>query len=481
MDARLDRAKPCLGLVMIGNSSVVGLCKIINKDVLMLKKSCFYLYGFALLLSNLVSFPVLSNDKNRSETLYEGEVSDVVSAITDLLDKNYIFPDVSQEIGLLIQKKLNQGEYDKYGNGQEFAQQLTLDLQSISHDRHLRVYFDPKRVEEMRQQEAQGESDDELLREQQLQRSKNYGFNQVSILNGNIGYIDLRSFSAPEEVARPLAAAMQFVENTDAIIFDLRKNGGGYPATVQLMVSYLLGPESIHLNNIYKRKENQTRQYWSVPTVEGKRRPDVDVYVLTSSSTFSAAEDFSYTLKHLNRATIVGETTGGGAHPGGREIATDRFLVWTPTARSINPVTGTNWEGTGVIPHVKVSAEKSLETAHQLALEKIVKDGSGVSSLNQWHLTSLRAMSESISIDTNILKKYQGNYGIRTLTFEDGQLYYQRKGNNKYRLIPMNDELFMLDGKDDFRIKIIVKDDEAIAIQGISDDGSTSQNARDSA
>jgi C-terminal processing protease CtpA/Prc len=204
-------------------------------------------------------------------------------------------------------------------------------------------------------------------------RQVNYGFEKIERLPGNIGYIDLRGFQDPETGLETVAAAMNFVNNTDALIFDLRQNGGGDPGMVALICSYLFGEKPVHLNTFYNRKKDSTEEFWTKASVAGKRYGDKDIYVLTSNKTFSAAEEFSYNLKNLKRATIIGETTGGGAHPGGMFRINDHFSAFVPDGRAINPITKTNWEGTGVEPDVKVLKELALKTAHALALNKIAE------------------------------------------------------------------------------------------------------------
>jgi C-terminal processing protease CtpA/Prc len=168
---------------------------------------------------------------------------------------------------------------------------------------------------------------------------------------------------------------MGFLAHADAIIYDLRGNGGGSPAMIALLATYLF-EKPTHLNDIYDRKEDTTTQYWTLSYVSGDLIPKKPVYVLTSKRTFSGAEEFSYDLQNLSRATIVGETTGGGAHPVGGHPIGDHFVIGVPFARAINPVTKTNWEGTGVQPDVKVSASDALDTAVKLATEKIESDSS---------------------------------------------------------------------------------------------------------
>src|SRR5262249_14549182 len=153
----------------------------------------------------------------------------------------------------------------------------------------------------------------------------NAGFVKVERLPGNVGYLELTGFMSPEEAARPAAAAMNFLAATDALIIDLRKNGGGSPPTVALVCSYFFGEEPVHLNSLYWRKGDRTEEFWTRKAVEGPRYLNKEVYVLTSKRTFSGAEEFTYNLKNLKRATVVGETTGGGAHPGGGVRLGGRF------------------------------------------------------------------------------------------------------------------------------------------------------------
>jgi len=233
----------------------------------------------------------------------------------------------------------------------------------------LRVLFEPERIKNSitpTNEEIRLKQHKEKLKEQ---RSNNFGFKEIKILDGNIGYLNLTDFAAPSVAGDTITAAMKMLENSNAIIIDLRENGGGPPSMVQLLSSYFLPPEPTHLNSFYKRKGNFTKQFWSLPYVPGKRMPDTPLYLLTSSITFSAAEEFCYDLQQMKRATIVGENTVGGAHPGGRITATKNFNVWTPTARAINPISNSNWEGVGINPDIKVPADRAFDAAYKMALE----------------------------------------------------------------------------------------------------------------
>lgn len=408
------------------------------------------------------------------------ERTEVIKAISQQLDDNYVFPDVAKKMTSFIKKQQKKGLYKKITGTQEFADAITKDLISVSHDKHIRVRFDPEGI--ARQNQAVTDEDKEKLKQRRttMMQRNNYGFKEVKLLDGNIGYLDLRGFYAASDAGETAVAAMNFLSNSDAIIIDLRKNGGGSPTMIQLISSYLFD-EPVHLNNFYWRPTDLNTQTWTLPHVSGKRSADKPVYVLTSSKTFSAAEEFSYNLKNLKRATLVGETTGGGAHPGGTVTVTDRYQVWVPSGRAINPITKTNWEGTGVSPHIAVKQEEALTTAHILALESLCESSKDDQLRNNynWSINGLKAKDESVNPDISILKSYVGKYGPRMITMEDNTLSYQREGGNKYALKAMTDNMFMLDGLSSFRIKFESKDNEVTTLIGLYDNGSSDKNMKD--
>ena len=292
----------------------------------------------------------------------------VIEAILKELNDRYVFPEVAKQMEANIRQRIAAKEYDALTSAEEFARKLTEDLQSVSKDKHLRVRYSSQMIP-VRKPNSEPTAEQRAEFENNMRRI-NFAFERVERMPGNIGYIKLNNFFAPELGAETVAAAMNFVANTDALIFDLRENGGGDPEMVALISSYLFGDKPVHLNSLYWREGNKTEEFWTKPTVLGKKYGDRDVYVLTANRTFSAAEEFSNNLKVLKRATIVGETTGGGANPGGVFRVGDHFGVFVPTGRAINPITKTNWEGTGVEPDVKVAKEMALKTAYISALTK---------------------------------------------------------------------------------------------------------------
>ena len=292
----------------------------------------------------------------------------VIDAVLKRLNDSYVFPDMAKKMEDSVRERMSKKEYDQITSSRGLAETLTAHLQAISKDKHLRVRYshEPIPVRPQRR-EPTAEEREEAKREYGWM---NHGFNKVERMRGNIGYIEFWGFFDADLGADTVASTMNFVNGTDALIIDLRGNGGGNPEMVALVCSYLFGPEPVHLNDLYWREGNRTDEFWTRKEVAGKRYLNKDVYVLTSKRTFSGAEEFAYNLKNLKRATIIGETTGGGAHPGGSQRVHEHFNVFVPTGRAINPITKTNWEGTGVTPDVDVPATQALTVARLMALKK---------------------------------------------------------------------------------------------------------------
>ncbi len=295
----------------------------------------------------------------------------VIENLIKELNDAYVFPETAKKMESDLRSRLNAKEYDSVTSARAFAEKLTTDLQAISRDKHLRVRYSPQVIPVRR--ERTEPTAEEKERNSWFNKRVNFGFERVERMNGNVGYIDLRGFSDHESGAGKVAAAMALLANTEAIIFDLRQNGGGSPEMVALISSYLFGDKPVHLNSLYWRKGDKTEDFWTKPETAKIKFPNKDVYILTSNRTFSAAEEFTYNLKNLKRATVIGETTGGGAHPGSFERLGDHFGAFIPSGRAISPITKTNWEGTGVEPDIKVPKDQALKTAYVMALTKSVE------------------------------------------------------------------------------------------------------------
>jgi hypothetical protein len=299
---------------------------------------------------------------------------EVIENLLKRLGDTYVFPETAAKMERAVRDRLERGEYDKVTSAKQFAEKLTADLREVSRDKHLGVQYSARPIPERPAGPREPTAEEREQFRRQMARF-NYGFQKAERLPGNIGYVDLRGFTDPEGGAETVASVFNFLANTDALIFDLRQNGGGDPKMVALICSYLFGAEPVHLNDLHWRdgKGERVEEFWTLKDVPGRRYTGKDVYVLTSGRTFSGAEEFSYNLKNLKRATIVGETTGGGANPGGGNRLGAHFGAFIPTGRAVSPITKTNWEGTGVEPDVKVPADQALRTAQVMVLRKAVE------------------------------------------------------------------------------------------------------------
>jgi len=287
--------------------------------------------------------------------LDESARSRVVDGAAGLIRQFYVFPDAGKKIAAKLEAQQKRGDYRGIRDGQVFAARLSDDLASISGDRHFGVDYFPR---EMPRQEpgSHPHPDPQRL------AAVNCSFDRADHYPGNVGYLKLDGFEEPEICAATAIAALNFLADSDALIFDLRDNHGGSPRMVALICSYLFD-EPTHLDDLYDRGKNATEQLWTLPYVPGRKFVGKPVFVLTAHRTFSAGEEFSFDLKSLGRATLVGESTGGGAHTTSPRWIDPHFFVRVPFGRFMNPVTQADWEGTGVEPDIKVAAADALEEA----------------------------------------------------------------------------------------------------------------------
>jgi retinol-binding protein 3 len=294
------------------------------------------------------------------------EQTAVIDGVIASLNEFYVFPETAKKMeeGLRAHQKTN--EYETVTNGDAFAALLTDHLRAVSHDKHLAVSFS---IRPIPKGDAAPSAEDEARIRTQLERG-NCAFERAERLPPNIGYLKFNGFPQPDVCGPTATAAMNFLGHVDALIIDLRDNGGGDPSMVAYISSYLFDKPT-HLNDLYNRKEDSTSQFWTLPYVSGPSLAGKPVYVLTSKRTFSGAEEFTYNLKMLKRATIIGETTGGGAHPVTGHRIDDHFMIGVPFAKAVNPISKMNWEGTGVEPDVKVAAADALDTAKKMAADDL--------------------------------------------------------------------------------------------------------------
>ena len=432
----------------------------------------------------LCSIPAWSQAKQHPvESIEARHRAELIGDVSEGLREVYVFEDVAMQMVELINGKLERGEYDQFDTVAGLTDQVTADMQSISHDLHLSV-----RAAQPPPRSSGGEEispQERAQRRLQSAQARNFGFKRVEMLPGNIGYLDLRGFEDADIGGETAVAAMNFLANSSAIIFDLRQNGGGSPSMIQLISSYLF-EESQHLNSFHVRRTDSIEQYWTQARVQGTKVVDTPVYILTSGRTFSAAEEFTYNLKNMKRATVVGETTGGGAHPVDLvtlDLGDNHYArLSLPFGRAVNPITGTNWEGTGVTPNIETSAEQALG----IAQFEILKDLSAAATDEQikfgyeWARDELDYQLNPMEVPLDGSSAYVGRYGPRSITLEGGKLMYQRGEGKKMTLAPMGKaDYFHVGELDFFRIQFERNSAGAvIGLVGHYNDGRTDQNTR---
>jgi hypothetical protein len=371
--------------------------------------------------------------------LDEESKASIIDAVLKTLHDAYVFPEVAKEIEEHIHQQVGSSAYKSQSMLEEFAQALTNDLRSISKDNHLLVFpYVPSEDQPEEREDVEDEDDLDAT------RLFNHGFQSIEILSGNVGYINIQMFSDPLKGGPAAVAAMNFLAGVDALIIDLRDNGGGWGNMVALMCGYFFD-ESIHLTTNYYREGDITEQSWTPSFIPGHRLVETPLFILTSASTFSAAEEFAYTLKHLGRATIVGERSRGGAHPVSyRTFPELGIKVMVPNARSINPETKSNWQGTGVTPDIEVDADRARGVAYIEALQLLIRAEQKPERLSQLELAmrSAQASLEPVPIEASDLMCYTGQYGDTSIGVIEGKLHYQRDGRRSYVLMHLGDDLF---------------------------------------
>jgi len=303
---------------------------------------------------------LLSFKSTALELIFEEKVK-ILDELQSQITNQYVLTENINEITETLTKLKTSSEFKRVNTHMELAKVLGKTIRA--YDGHFTVTWSAPSKRIVRKKEYEGWFS-------KLSR-KNSGFTKVEVLKGNIGYIDFWGFDNVNESSKVKAkAVLAFVEDTDAVIFDLRKNGGGSAVMIQFISSHFFQNRT-HLNSFYSRQTGELTEFWTFDEIDGRKRPNVPIYILTSDFTFSAAEEFAYNFKNLKRATVIGEPTGGGANPVHYFDLGNGFRASVPISKAVNPITKTNWEGVGVQPDIRVEADKAFDFAYKMALETL--------------------------------------------------------------------------------------------------------------
>ena len=333
--------------------------------------------------------PAAAQERREEMPVTPALADSVARAAADEVASNYIFTERGDAAARLVRRGVHAGRYRALATASALTDSLTADLRRATGDAHLQVVYS---VRPRTAPPNAGRTAAELARDRDEATFRNFGFMAMTRMDGNVGYLEMVRFDDPALAGATLASAMAWLAGTDALIVDLRQNGGGNAAMVALVASYFL-PEATHLSTLHHRDPADDAQLWTLPHVAGPRYLDRPVYLLVSGRTFSAAEALAYDLKALGRVTIVGENTRGGANPGGWQMIGTHFGVFVPTARVESAVTHGNWEGVGIRPDLAVPAAQARKAAHRAALERLLADHASGERAQRWReaLEMLRA------------------------------------------------------------------------------------------
>jgi len=379
----------------------------------------------------------------------------LVDSLSNQITKFYVHKDAAIKISAYLKQRVKDGSYAKINDPHLLAGMLTSDVLSVYKDEHFHVEFNPELANEV-----SGNVEDVpkmVAKKLQHDREMNFGFKRAEVLNGNIGYLEISAFSRLNRYSKATAdAALQMLSNSKALIIDLRYGVGGSPEMLTHILSHFF-KERTHVSNIFIRSENLTLPYYTSPDSSYEALFTIPVYVLTSYKTFSAAEGLAYTLQSFKRATIIGEKTRGGAHTVTYRPLSCGFVADIPFGESQHPLTKKSWEGIGITPDIITLADEALEVAERKIVDEALKAAND--SLEQqkikWHFEILQSKNHPYYLDSLSLKQFVGDYGIYSVTYKSGTLYYQKTGKAKFPLIPVNATTFRPKSNDSFKLVFI--------------------------
>lgn len=434
--------------------------------------------GIAMLLLFLTA-PFIVTAQRSDRPMTAAEQKQVIDKAFVLLKANYIFPGKVKSMETVIYKKEAAGVYAKFTTAEDFIKTLNTDLETLSNDRHVNIFYDPVRVAQIDAEAKNGPAATPAYAPRFLQRAKfeNYMVRKAERLDGNVGYLKFNAFVDLALSKPTLVAAMNFLHNSSALIIDLRQNGGGDAATCGFLLAYFLPDSTLLSQRRSGANKELTYSYTAKDAAIQKFENGVPLYILTARRTSSAAEAFAYTLQAYKRAVVVGDTTNGEANPGYLFSLNSEMYIMIPAFENVNPVTKTNWQGRGVAPDVKVAADKALTMAQAMAYEQLtvtttIKEAK---LLYDWMATGMRAEAAPPAGGGIDLRPFAGKYADgRTIHFAEGRLFYERIGSTtgRRKLVLLKEGLFGLDGLPFFRLRFVKNETGGVTgLQGLYNDG----------
>lgn len=306
----------------------------------------------------------MSPDENRA----------VVLALAKVLRERFAFRERGIAAAREIEVLEHRGTFRNAGTAAELIALIDERIAPLVDDRHFRAsYMGPELVAGFSESPPSADAIAAFHEEVRLRGGE---IPEVRWLPGNVGYLRISMFLDAPPSMEKLAAAMAMLADTGALIVDVRGSPGGEPAGVANVIGHFVSERTATVRTQGGVEPGSERTYHAEPRKPGYTGKPL--FVLVDGKTASGAEEFAYDLQALRRATLVGETTMGAATPGGFRPLAHGFVAFIPMQIVANTLTGTNWEGVGVLPDVRVPSAESLSRAHRLALQAILEDAQGL-------------------------------------------------------------------------------------------------------
>lgn len=374
-----------------------------------------------IILFALTIQPLFSQENTLSD-VYKKETIEKLSL---LIQEFYVYPDVAKKTSQHLYKQYEAGHFDQCKNNETFATVLTASVQSVNKDKHMKIMSNAPFIASDNSLESKSAH---RMGQINNYRSISHGFKELKMLEGNVAYLDLRMFAPMDRAKEMVDAYMKLLSLSDAVIIDLTHNGGGDPSMVQYLCSYFFD-KKLHLNSLYYREGDRTQEYWTLEEVGGKKMNEIPLFIMIGEETFSGAEEFAYNMQTQKRATLIGQTSAGGANPGGTRGINEHLSVFIPTGRAINPITMTNWEGLGVQPEIQTKTEETLEQAYILAqkaadllrknkLERYIQLQQNLNQHLEYYMIGESEMNVSASIKNLVDSGLFGEWDINMLGYK---------------------------------------------------------------
>lgn len=386
----------------------------------------------------------------------------VVSEVRKIIEDRYVLPERRPALDAVLAEGLSSGRYNVAAPGR-LAELIDADLKRVGKDKHLSFGHNPRQAAMFSARTNQQGPDRSGY--EQMVRSRNHGIAELKLLPGNVRYMDYRGFDwIGAESAAALDTAMQFLAGGDAVIIDIRRNGGGSPLAVQYITSHFMEGDkplmTFHMNGKASPDTTATLKELKAPRMIGK-----PLYVLTSGSSASAAEEFAGHVAGYTLGELVGENTAGAGFRNALVPVGGEFVLSVSVGRAVLASTGKDWEAVGHAPSMKTPLAGALHTAQSHALRRLAAAAPEQARPQMMAVAEAMAARVERRSPALPLSAYAGSFGERKIALEGEALFYQNGEGMRQRLVPLGGNRFSFDEDPGFRVDFAAADGRTNAIE----------------